>query len=192
MIKVLDFKISLMPFYNFRFDEVFANCLRSAKSASLITLEKWVLYAVKAFVSDKTNPALAKLLLNYTTPKPRLAGAKIDGIQFSETLLGVLLSLSILPKTQNGPYEYFENMADAHSSSLASSLWSYLTLHLDEMHTIFKGFLLIGGEIRNQMLEWIGFCLHTNMARGQIWNTHNPTAMLGATKVVPDSFMIGK
>ncbi|XP_031636588.1 ubiquitin conjugation factor E4 A [Contarinia nasturtii] len=173
------------------FDDVFSNCLRLAKSATLITLEKWVLYTLKAFVSDKTNAILAQLLLNYTTPKARVAGGKIEGIQFSETLLGALLSLSILPKSHNGPYEYFENMADAQSSSLSSSLGNYLTLHLDELHAIVKGFLLVGGETRNQMLEWIGLCLHSNAARGQIWNAHNPAAMLGAVKVVPDSFMIG-
>ena len=170
---------------------MFANCLRSAKSASLITLEKWILYTVKAFVSDKTNAPLAQLLLDYTTPKARLPGGTIDGIQFSETLLGALLSLSILPKSHNGPYEYFDNMADAQSSTLTNSLWNYLTLHLDELHTIFKGFLLVGGETRNNMLEWIGLCLHSNVGRGQIWNAHNPAAMLGAAKVVPDSFMIG-
>lgn len=170
---------------------MFANCLRSANGATLITLEKWVLYVVKAFVSDKTNPTLAKLLLDYATPKPQIAGGAINGVQFSETLLGVLLSLSILPKTQNGRPEYYENVADTQSSTLTSSLWSYLTLHLDEMHTIFKGFLLIGGEVRNQMLEWIGLCLHTNVGRGQIWSAHNPAGLLGASKVVPDSFMIG-
>lgn len=181
----------LNKIYYFRFDEVFATCLRTVKSATLVSLEKWIVPAVRAFVSDKTNPALAKLLLNYTTPKPRVPGGTIDGIQFSETLLGTLLSLSILPKTQNGPYEYYENMVDSQSSSLTSSLWSYLSSHLDEMHAIFKGFLLVGGDIRNQMLEWIGLCLHTNVARGQIWSSHNPAAMLGAVKVVPDSFMIG-
>lgn len=148
--------------FNFRFSGVFANCLRSAKSASLITLEKWVIYVLKAFISDKTNSDLAQLLLEYTTPKPRMVGGTIDGIQFAESLLGSLLSLSILPKTHNGPYEYFDSVADAQSSSLSSSLWNYLTLHLDDMHTIIKGILLIGGETRNKMLEWIGLCLHTN------------------------------
>lgn len=170
---------------------MFGECLRLAKNASLITLEKWVLFALKAFVSDKTNATLAHLLLDYSTPKARVAGGQIDGIQFSETLIGALLSLSILPKTHNAPHEYFENVADAQSSSLSSSLWSYLTLHLDEMHTIIKGFLLVGGETRNRILEWMGLCLHSNAGRGQIWNAHNPAAMLGAVKVAPDSFMIG-
>lgn len=170
---------------------MFSNCLRSAKGATLITLEKWVINVLKAFISDKTNGDLAQLLLDYTTPKPRMVGGTLDGIQFAESLIGSLLSLSILPKTHNGPYEYFDSVAEAQSTTLSSSLWNYLTRHLDDMHTIVKGILLIGGETRNKMLEWIGLCLHTNAARGQIWNAHNPAGMLGAVKVVPDSFMIG-
>lgn len=171
------------------FNTVFDKCLRLIRVASLISIEKWIVPVLRAFVSDKTNPGLALLLLEYSTPKPRID--KIDGIKFSETLLGQLLCLSIMPKNQNGPYEYYENMADATSSTLTSSLWNYLKLHLDEMHSIFKGFLIIGGDVRNQMLEWIGKCLHTNVARGQIWNVHNAAAMMGSVKTVPDSFMIG-
>lgn len=37
----------------------------------------------------------------------------------------------------------------------------------------------------------VGSCLHSNAARGQLWNSHNPISMMGATKTVPDSFMIG-
>lgn len=173
------------------FGKIFDACLRSIKPASLITLEKWTLYTIKAFVSDKTNAGLAQLLLEYTTPQSRVPGGNIDGVQYAETLLGQLLCLSILPKNHNGPYEYYENMADAQSTTLTSSLWNYLTMHLDDMHSIFKGFLLAGGEIRSQMLEWIGSCLHKNVARGQIWNSHNVAAALGASKTVPDSFMIG-
>lgn len=33
--------------------------------------------------------------------------------------------------------------------------------------------------------------MHSNAARGQLWNAHNPLGMMGATKTVPDSFMIG-
>lgn len=167
------------------------NCLRSAKNGTLVTLEKWVIQIMKAFVSDKTNATLAQLLLDFTTPKPRVEGAQIDGVQFANSLLGALLSLSILPKTHNGPHEYFENVSEVQSGALKDSLWNSLKFHLDDMHGIIKGFLLVGGETRNKMLGWIGLCLHSNVARGQIWNAHNPAAMLGASKVAPDSFMIG-
>lgn len=173
------------------FDKMFGLCVASLQQSTLITVEKWVIYILKAFVSDKTNAHMAELMLNYTTPKPRGSATTIDGIQYATSLLGSLLSLSIMPKRHDGPYEYYENIADSESSTLTASLWNYLTLHLDEVHGIIKGFLLVGGDIRNRMLEWIGSCLHANAARGQIWNAHNPMAALGAIKTAPDSFMIG-
>lgn len=172
------------------FNKVFQHVHTAIKKSSLITIEKWILPLLMAFVSDKTNANLAKLLLEYTTPRP-LANDTLDGIRFAESLLGQLLCISILPKNQNGPYEYYENIADAQSTSLNASLWGSLKLHLDELHGLFKGFLLVGGEVRSQMLEWIGMCLSKNHARGQLWNAHNPIAMLNDIKTVPDSFMIG-
>lgn len=169
---------------------MFSKCLEVAKSASLISIEKWVLFALKAFVSDRTNAPLARLLLDYSTPKPRTPGGKIEGIQFSETLLGALLSLSILPKTHAGPYEFFDNTMDAQSTTFSNSLSDYVTNMLDDMYVIIKGILCVGGDVRTEMLEWIGLCLHSNAARGQIWNTHSSGAV-AATTVAPDSFMLG-
>lgn len=172
------------------FNNVFVHVHGHIRKSSLITLDKWIIPLLLAFVSDKANQQLAQLLLTYTTPKP-LPNGNLDGVRFAESLLGQLLCISIMPKNHNGPYEYYENIADAQSPSLSASLWNSLKLHLDELHGLFKGFLLIGGEVRGQMLEWFGVCLSKNQARGQLWNAHNPLAMLGGIKTVPDSFMIG-
>lgn len=172
------------------FKSVFDHVLATIRKSSLITLDKWIIPLLLAFVSDKSNEKLAQLLLNYSTPKA-LPNGNFDGIRFAESLLGQLLCISIMPKNHNGPYEYYENIADAQSPSLSASLWNSLKMHLDELHRLFKGFLLIGGEVRGQMLEWFGLCLSKNQARGQLWNAHNPLAMVGGMKTVPDSFMIG-
>lgn len=172
------------------FNKVFSTVHAAIRKSSLIVQETWIMPFLMGFVSDKTNPHLAKLLLDFSMPHSLPNGA-LDGIRFAETLLGQLLCISILPKNHNGPYEFYDNFADAQSPSLNSSLWYSLKMHLDNLHGLFKGFLLIGGEVRGQMLEWIGLCLSKNQARGQLWNAHNPMAMLGGYKTVPDSFMIG-
>lgn len=165
------------------FDEMKKRC----QAASMITLDKWIVPVCQLFVSDKNNAQLADLLLDYATPKPNA-----DGNVYADTIFGHLLRLSILPKNHNGPFEYFENVMDSQVSSLSQSLWNYLRLHLDSMTSLFKGFLLLGGSTRIKMMRWIGNCLHANTARGQIWNSHNPTAgMFGAMKTASDSFMIG-
>lgn len=182
------------PAYDTSISQIFNNLFQQVhatiRKSSLVTIEQWILPLLMAFVSDKSNPKLAKLLLDYTTPRPSADGT-LDGIRFAESLLGQLLCISIMPKNHNGPYEYYESIADAQSQSLNASLWGSLKLHLDQLHGLLKGFLLVGGEVRSQMLDWIGLCLSKNQARGQLWNAHNPMSMLGGFKTVPDSFMIG-
>lgn len=171
------------------FDAVFADMKRRVQSATLITLEVWIIPSLIHFVSDKSNPKLAELLLDNITPP-----AQEKSCLFSASLVGQLLRLSILPK--NGDldrYEYYDNPLDAQSQSLNSSLYSALTNHLDSMHRLFKGFLLIGNTVRDKLLKWFGNCLHVNAPRGQIWNP----MMAGNLSIVnqpytaPDSFMIG-
>lgn len=115
------------------------------------------------------------------------------GIKYSESLLGKLLSLSIMPRNHNGPYEFFDNPLSTNRSSydnLSSSLWNYTKLHLESLHTFFKGFLLIGGDVRNKILDWIGKCLHANVPRGQMWNTHQMQNIFGNMTTAPDSFSV--
>ncbi|XP_037026552.1 ubiquitin conjugation factor E4 A isoform X1 [Bradysia coprophila] len=171
------------------FDSVFADMKRRVQAATLITLEGWIIPSLMHFVSDKSNPKLAEFLLDNITP-----AAQEKSCLFSASLVGQLLRLSILPK--NGDldrYEYYDNPLDAQSQSLNSSLYSALTSHLDSMHRLFKGFLLIGSAVRDKLLQWFGNCLHVNAPRGQIWNP----MMAGNLSIVnqpytaPDSFMIG-
>lgn len=171
------------------FDKVFAELKRRVQSATLSTLETWIIPALIHFVSDKSNPKLAELLLDNITPPPEQKSC-----MFSTSLVGQLLRLSILPK--NGDldrYEFYDNPLDAQSQSINSSIYTALKNHLDLMHRLFKGFLLIGGTVRDKLLQWIGNCLYVNAPRGQIWNP----MMAGNRSIVdqpytaPDSFMIG-
>lgn len=171
------------------FKAFFDECLTVAWRASLDTVEPWLLPAVESFVADKTNANLARLFLDYTTPKRAANAAAISGIEYSSSLLGTLLSLSLLPKTHEGEYEYYVNNSDRLSSTYTDLLYSRLASHQDRMHGIFKGLLLVGGEIRGKTLDWIGSCIQANVARGQIWNTQN--MMQRTLSTAPDSFMIG-
>lgn len=170
------------------FAQIFAEFTAVAKQSSLDTLPMWLVPALSCFVLDKTNPHTARLLLEHSTPKPAPGSTTVNGVAYAETLLGTLASLSLLPKTRQGEYEYFENASDRQSSTYTNLLYSRLTAHLDQLHTLFKGFLLVGGETRSQMLEWIGACLHANQKRGQIWATQN---QMQVQTTAPDSFMFG-
>lgn len=170
------------------FDPIFGEAARALRSASLISMERWIMPLLEVFSSDKSNPRLAHLLLDYTSPPD---GA--EGNKYSESLLGQLLSLSIMPRNHNGPYEFFENPLTTNRSAydnLSSSLWNYTKLHLEAMHGFVKSFLLIGGDVRSKILSWIGNCLHANVPRGQIWNTHQMQNVFGNLTTAPDSFSV--
>ncbi|XP_055389776.1 ubiquitin conjugation factor E4 A [Condylostylus longicornis] len=154
------------------------------RAASMISIEKWIIPALQTFISDKSVPQLGELFMDFTTPNP---GS--EGVRYAETLLGQLLCISILPKKQNDPYEYYDNFMDSLSTTLNDSLWTYLKNHLDKLHTLFKSILLLGGSAKSKILTWIGNCLHVNTPRGQIWNTHNISA-LGNLTSASDAFMI--
>ncbi|XP_052870320.1 ubiquitin conjugation factor E4 A [Anopheles cruzii] len=171
------------------FGPMLVDVLKALRTASLISIERWVMPFLQVFPSDKTNPRLAHIFLDYTTPP---AGS--EGIKYSESLLGQLLSLSIMPRNHNGPYEYYENALTSNRSAcdnLSSNLWNATKLHLEMMHSFVKSFLLLGGDVRSKTLDWIGKCLHANVPRGQIWNTHHGMGMFGGNQTTsPDSFSI--
>lgn len=108
-------------------------------------------------------------------------------------LVGQLLSLSMTPKNNQGPYEYYDNLHNTNMSALSnlsSSLWNYLKMLQDSLHLFVKGFLVIGGETRDKLLRWIGNAISSNTKRGQIWTTHS-SMILGNFTTAPDSFMVG-
>lgn len=174
------------------FNPMFSDVLKALRTASLVSMERWIMPFLEVFISDKNNPRIAHLFLDFTTPVADSRGPP-TGIKYSESLLGQLLSLSIMPRNNNGPYEYFENPLNTNRSAydnLSSSLWNYTKLHLETMHLFVKGFLLLGGDVRSKILDWIGMCLHANVPRGQIWNSHQVHRVFSNLTNAPDSFSI--
>lgn len=165
-----------------------SDCMKMVRQASMINIEKWIFTFLLGFVSDKTNSAMANIFLDFITLP---SGA--EGIKYAETLLGQLLCLSIMPKNNQGPYEYYDNLHNTNVnalSNLSSSLWNYLSAIHESIYLFVKGFLVIGGDTRDNMLNWLGNAISSNVKRGQIWNSHASTVM-GNFTTAPDSFMVG-
>lgn len=161
--------------------------LKMIRQASMITFEKWILGYLMAFVSDKNNSEAANILVDYIKLPP-----SIDGIKYSETLLGQLLCLSITPKNNNGPYEYYDNLNSTNLqalNNLSSSLWNNLNYLHESIYALVKCILVIGGETRDKILNWLGNAITKNQKRGQIWNQHSST-VFGSFTTAPDSFMV--
>lgn len=170
------------------FFKCFDECMKSVRQATMITLEKWVLTFLTSFTSDKKNAAMANLFLDYIELPPNA-----DGIKYADSLLGQLLCLSLTPKNNQGPYEFYDNLHNTNLTALnnlSSSLWNYLKMLHDSLHILIKGFLMISGDTRDKILVWLGNAITSNVKRGQIWNTHS-SMILGNFTTAPDSFMIG-
>lgn len=157
------------------------------KQASMINLENWIIPYLTAFVNDKNCPEAANLLIDYITPPENS-----EGIKYSESLLGQLLCLSITPKNNNGPYEYYDNLNNTNLgalNNLSSSLWNYLKHLHESLYALIKSILVIGGGTRDKILTWLGNAITSNQKRGQIWNQHS-SMILGNYTTAPDSFMV--
>jgi ubiquitin conjugation factor E4 A len=163
--------------------------LKMIRQASMITLEKWILGYLMAFVSDKNNIEAANIFLEYIT-----LPENTEGIKYSETLLGQLLCLSITPKHNNGPYEFFDQLNSTNLqalNNLSSSLWNNLNYLHESIYALIKCILVIGGETRDKILNWLGNAITKNQKRGQIWNQHS-SMVLGNFTTAPDSFMVSQ
>ena len=75
-------------------------------------------------------------------------------------------------------------------NNLSSSLWDSLKFLHDSLQSLIKSLLIVGAEIKDRTLKWIGNAITSNQKRGQIWNAHS-SMILGNFTTAPDSFMVG-
>lgn len=77
------------------FFKSFDECLKSVRQSTMITLDKWILNYLVAFSSDKNNPAMANLFLDYIQLPDGC-----DGIKYADSLLGKLRKYTTCDCTQ--------------------------------------------------------------------------------------------
>ncbi|GLH02118.1 Ubiquitin conjugation factor E4 A [Gryllus bimaculatus] len=129
------------------------------------------------------NKYLGQVLLKHSAPKnPQL------GNSFADTLIGAILCLSCLPKSQNGLFEYFDKPLQQTPSIVEGNIWSSTQNICENLHKIFYNLLKCSSEVRHQTLNWIGECLHSNAARGKIWSSH--VFHIGSPACVSDGFIL--
>lgn len=102
--------------------------LKDTARASLVNVDHHIYVCLDIFTC---NEDYAGVLLDFCSP----SNLEI-GIGFSNTLLGALLSISILPKTFSGRYKYFDKPLDQVRS--ISTLFHCTTLVICIGHTFNK------------------------------------------------------
>ncbi|XP_045536745.1 ubiquitin conjugation factor E4 A [Papilio machaon] len=151
--------------------------------SNIINLPIYILPCVHLFAS---NPNLAPILMESCEPKDETIGR-----HFQNSVLGALLTLSVLPPKPNATFQFFDGPLDsAGTSMIENSIWNASSHLINNMHKIFLTLLKGGPQMRNRLLTWIGKCLKANVARGKLWNVQ-ATEISGATlNCVSDGFML--
>lgn len=107
-----------------------------------------------------------------------------------DTLFGHLFSLSIMPKKQNGPYEFFSELS-LESKSTDPALWQCMSSHHNSIFALIKQLLVQSATTKQKTLQWFAKCLHANVARGHLWNNLNAGVDNFLHQNASDAFMIG-
>ncbi|KAM8717628.1 hypothetical protein ACLKA7_004342 [Drosophila subpalustris] len=150
---------------------------------NLISIRKNIFWILGYFVREKRAGILGELLIDYTTPNPKAKGG-----DYMDTLFGQLLSVSIMPKTQTAPYEFFREVSLV-SQQTDTNLWQLLAHHQLSLFTLIKQLLVQSPETKKKTLQWIANCLDANVARGHLWSTVNINLEQTVHSTASDAFM---
>lgn len=132
------------------------------------------------------NPFLAEVLLKHITPSEVGLGRA-----YEQTLLGSILSISCLPRTEFGPYEYFEQpsvYSQQEHDITERNLWVAMRALQKEIFRIMDTMLRSSPTVKHLLLNWIGTCLHENNGRAKIWNVQMASVL--NSPYVSDGFMV--
>ncbi|KAJ8722101.1 hypothetical protein PYW08_004503 [Mythimna loreyi] len=151
--------------------------------ANLINLPIYVLPSLQLFAA---NQWLAPILLEACEPKN-----ETNGRFYQDSVIGALLSLSVLPRNASLPHDFFDNPMDqAATSMIETSVWNASSHLTNNLHRIFLTILKGGPHLRNRLLSWIGKCLKSNVSRGKLWNVQHGEVSAATLSTVSDGFML--
>ncbi|KAH8411922.1 hypothetical protein KR222_002464 [Zaprionus bogoriensis] len=150
---------------------------------NLINIRKNIFWILGFFSREKRTGILGELLVDYTTPNPKAKGG-----EYMDTLFGQLLCISIMPKTQTAPYEFFRDISLV-SQQADPSLWQLLSHHQQGLFLLIKQLLVQSSATKKKMLQWIANCLDANVARGHLWSTINMNLEQTVHSTASDAFM---
>ncbi|XP_052837620.1 ubiquitin conjugation factor E4 A [Drosophila gunungcola] len=148
---------------------------------NLITVKKNIFWILGFFVRDKRAAVLGELFIDYTTPNPKAKGG-----EYMDTLLGSLLCISILPKTQTAKYEFFQELS---MNQTDYALWGLLSHHQESTFLLVKQLLVLSPETKKKTLQWIANCLDANVSRGHLWSSINLNLEQTVHSTASDAFM---
>lgn len=176
-----DGEISAVDTLRLAFTPTLDNIHRDFARSNLFTFNRPYLRLLHIF---STKSQLGSVLIDHSTPEDSYIG-----VTYADTLLGSILSLSCLPKMEDGPYEFFQKPLLLQAASVTEgNIWTATEAVIENLFMIFHALLKHSNEVRHRTLCWIADCLHANGDRGKLWNSHGMN--IGGLTCVSDGFML--
>lgn len=113
-----------------------------------------------------------------------------NSLTYQSTLLGFMLCISPLPKTNLNDITFFKNpitFGESNHKFIETQLGVKLQLLGKELHNLFLQLLKVP-TIKKSFLSWIGRCLYTFKDRNKLWS--NQLLMQQSTISVNDGFLM--
>ncbi|XP_057320961.1 ubiquitin conjugation factor E4 A [Microplitis mediator] len=167
-------------------------------SSNLIVFRNYWFNVLQTF--SNIEP-LAEMFISYCTPITLSLSSSSSsltnnnqGSAYGNTLLGNLLSLSCLPKTFSGSFDFFNDkpLIQPTITTTESNIWTATDALCESLYKIMHSLLKCSVQVRHLTLDWLGKCLQANASRGKLWNNSQITMGNNGLSplVVSDGFML--
>ncbi|GFS09230.1 ubiquitin conjugation factor E4 A [Elysia marginata] len=140
---------------------------------------------VKVMHFFTSTSALARTFLSLNTPEP---SQKHHGRIYEMTPIGAALSLSVLPRSENGPFQFFSKPSTQSKKEVdmvEQSVWRATEELIGGLHKIFVDLMTTTSDMKHYTLRWLGLCIQGNSGRGKLWASNLP-----ANLFVSDAFAV--
>jgi ubiquitin conjugation factor E4 A len=129
--------------------------------------------------------ALARTFLSLNTPEP---SQTFHGRIYEMTPIGAALSLSVLPRAENGPFQFFSKPSTQSKKEVdmvEASVWGATEQLVGGIHKIFVDLMKVTPDMKHYTLRWLGLCIQGNTGRAKLWSNNLP-----ANLFVSDAFAV--
>ncbi|KAL4240867.1 Ubiquitin conjugation factor E4 A [Mactra antiquata] len=116
------------------------------------------------------KPSLGEVFMEYNELQDWTAARSYDA-----TLIGAILDINPCPKSNKGPYEFFNNSLDLTPSEANSTIvfiWQNLNEVCYSLYNLLMGIVRLSSTLRHTVLNWFGRCLEANRGKLDLWSAH--------------------
>ncbi|XP_060578936.1 ubiquitin conjugation factor E4 A-like isoform X2 [Ruditapes philippinarum] len=116
------------------------------------------------------KPSVAQMFMDFNSPTDWDVA-----ICYEATLIGSILNMNPCPRTNKGPYEFFNSPLDISGQEINTTLvfiWQRLRDICSDLNSVLMAIVRLSEDLRHMVLTWFGKCLQANRAKPDLWSAH--------------------